>query len=342
MTTSIGSSDDVLQAIGIGDFEQTVYAAVLDHGPISVAEIARRVGTSPGRARRAVQLLEKKSLISGGARWSAVSPAVAMNVLIAQRQEQLERARLTVARWEERFRKRTVLRHPEDLIDVITDSKGVRQRFVQLQAAAQEEVLVVDKPPYAAPPEYGEPEFEGISDRGVRYRTIYDKTALEYEGRLEGIRRSIIDGEEAAVHPEVPMKFAVFDREMGMIALARDLPLGLEGVLMVHPCSLLDALVALWQLLWEGSTPIGVVGDEAIAQEPSHAVGSETDAQIITMLLGGLKAQAIARHLGLGKSTVDRRIARILERLGAETRFQAGYRFAEIQLGAREGSSPER
>lgn len=52
------------------------------------------------------------------------------------------------------------------------------------------------------------------------------------------------------------------------------------------------------------------------------------DRRILALMAGGATDDAIARHLGLGRRTVARRVSAILDRLGATTRFQAGVQAA--------------
>jgi len=46
--------------------------------------------------------------------------------------------------------------------------------------------------------------------------------------------------------------------------------------------------------------------------------------RLLTLLASGMKDEAIAHHLGWSYRTTRRRIADVLSKLRAETRFQAG------------------
>lgn len=48
------------------------------------------------------------------------------------------------------------------------------------------------------------------------------------------------------------------------------------------------------------------------------------DPRLLTMLSAGLKDEAIARQLAVSSRTVGRRVAELMDALGARTRFQAG------------------
>jgi DNA-binding NarL/FixJ family response regulator len=48
------------------------------------------------------------------------------------------------------------------------------------------------------------------------------------------------------------------------------------------------------------------------------------DRQLLILLASGFKDEAIARYLGWGLRTVRRRVAKLMDDLGAQTRFQLG------------------
>lgn len=52
------------------------------------------------------------------------------------------------------------------------------------------------------------------------------------------------------------------------------------------------------------------------------------DRQIVSLLYVGLTDAAIARQLGMGHRTVQRRLQSLMVEVGAATRFQLGWRAA--------------
>src|SRR5207249_1793887 len=99
----------------------------------------------------------------------------------------------------------------------------------------------------------------------------------------------------------------------------------IRGGLLVYKSSLLDALVALWESFWQSARPLAP--DRAVTSYAQSQGLSLTDAEarIVQLLLVGHKSQTIATQLGLSKPTIDRRIGDIMHKVGAETRFQAGF-----------------
>ena len=57
---------------------------------------------------------------------------------------------------------------------------------------------------------------------------------------------------------------------------------------------------------------------------PESTAQLDTDERLLTLLASGLKDEAIARYLGVSLRTVRRRVAVLMELLGAQTRFQLG------------------
>lgn len=96
----------------------------------------------------------------------------------------------------------------------------------------------------------------------------------------------------------------------------------------MHGTGLLTALSSLfeahfergWRLLPSDTDP-----------RAGHADGAELDAvdrQIVSLLYVGLTDAAIARQLGMGHRTVQRRLQSLMVEVGAATRFQLGWHAA--------------
>ena len=77
----------------------------------------------------------------------------------------------------------------------------------------------------------------------------------------------------------------------------------------------------LFETLWRLSVPLHRPEPE-LGSRPDQPV--LRDRQVLLMLAGGATDETIARQLGVSSRTVERRVRALLDRLGAETRFQAG------------------
>lgn len=187
------------------------------------------------------------------------------------------------------------------------------------------EIVQFDMPPYVTPQmACNDEELDGLR-RGVRYRGIYDREALERPNALDVLETMVGAGEEARVLTGAPIKLAIADRRVGLIPL--DLRQGREEGILLHPSPLLDALYSLFETCWARAVPIKawkVVPDASRDEsEPS-----ESDRKLVALLAAGVTDQVIAQQLGISQRTVERRIKRLMDLLDVRTRFHAGARAA--------------
>lgn len=252
-------------------------------------------------------------------RLRAVRPDVALEVLVARRQEELTRARL-VSRELLTLIPAAVRHRPEDIVEVLVGRPAIAARFEQLLTGTREELLVLDRPPYVADSDHSESTVKALLAADVCVRGIYAPEAIELDGALQALQDAVRSGEQSRLHPSVPLKLAISDRRWAILPVeSEDV---IEAALCIRPSGLLDALVRLFDLLWDASVPV-FVADGATAP----AAG---DRELAALLASGAKDDVIARHLGTSPRTLSRRIAQLLDDLHVRTRFQAGVRAAQL------------
>jgi DNA-binding CsgD family transcriptional regulator len=147
--------------------------------------------------------------------------------------------------------------------------------------------------------------FDSLDDTGSRL-------AAELERRGAAVR----------VAPRIPLKAVLFRGRAALLKADPARP-DLDNMLVVRAPSLVSALQAMFEVLWERATPLGRVG------EAGRVV---PDARLLELLAEGGQDEAIAERLGVSVRTVRRRVAELLESLGARTRFQAGAQAARRGL----------
>jgi DNA-binding NarL/FixJ family response regulator len=113
------------------------------------------------------------------------------------------------------------------------------------------------------------------------------------------------------------------DRSIALI------PLNLERkgspTLLVRSSALLDALYAMFELLWNQAAPIGLTrAGELKTGELAARLPEETE-ELLPLLAAGLNDKAIAHELGISASTLNRRIAELMKSVDARSRFQLGW-----------------
>ncbi|MGH3358056.1 MAG: helix-turn-helix transcriptional regulator [Nocardioidaceae bacterium] len=305
----------MLEHVGVAPDDEAVYRALLRHPQCTARELADRVGRTPDLVRRSVRRLEDLGLLSRTAdhpaRLVPARPDVAVDVLIAARRVELDRAQAAA---RDLLDEMTLLDQyrPENLVEVLSGRDAVAARFAQLVQDTRDELLVLDRPPYVSGSGESEPRVRGLMREGVSVRGIYAPESLQRPGAVDDAYSAADAGELSRVHPAVPMKLAIADRSVALLPLAVDRMV--DSALVVHRSALLDALVQMYFLLWDQGLP--VAGD--------GSGGTDVDRRLLTMLASGMKDDAIARHLGISSRTVGRRVAELMQTIGARTRFEAG------------------
>jgi DNA-binding NarL/FixJ family response regulator len=96
--------------------------------------------------------------------------------------------------------------------------------------------------------------------------------------------------------------------------------------LLVHPSSLLDALVALFETVWMRASPLTVTEVDDLAAESTM---SAEDRYLLSLLVAGLTDDAAGARLGISRRTVARRVQLLMEQTNSRSRLQLGWQARE-------------
>jgi DNA-binding CsgD family transcriptional regulator len=304
---------------------EAVYARLLRTAPIRESEFIGGL-PEPVTARRWLRhFTELGYARADDAGFLHVTPPrTALTAWVMPRELEVDAARRTfdlVARlYAEHREART------GFVEVAEGRTASRKFFYMFMATARQEVRVLERGPYADDIDGNPPEVQvaGLT-RGVRYRSAYDTAVMRTATGLAAVRASIAAGEEARVFPGVPVKLVLCDHHRGVVALPRRSGNEFDA-LVVYPSTLLDALSDVFEVFWRLGVPLRDLGpadgpddDAVIAAEPTR----ETQ-HLLALLTAGLPDDVIARELGVSERTMHRRIRRLQDVLGANTRFQLG------------------
>ncbi|ONI89215.1 hypothetical protein ALI22I_17115 [Saccharothrix sp. ALI-22-I] len=306
----------MFEHLGVSAEQARVYERLVRTGSCTAEE----AGTRPELLEDLVRLGVVRRLADDV--WQAVQPDLAVEMLIAAREDGHLRARADAAALMEVYlRNRAEQHHDTSMVEVVNGAGQVRDVWQALLAGARTEVCVLDQPPYITPVEEHTAMELDTRRRHVRWRVIYDRSSVELPGRAAEIAELVASGERARVTPTLPFKLAVVDARVAVLPVAVRgvvlpgvvLPRVVDQVLLIRPSPLLDVLVSMFDLYWDNAIPFS-----------PGASGGEVDTQLVALLAAGLTDESIARQLGLGPRTVQRRVRQLMDRSGAQTRFQAG------------------
>ncbi|MFG2567788.1 LuxR family transcriptional regulator [Streptomyces sp. NPDC048567] len=323
--------DEQWQALGLGADELRVYEALLNTpGDTTRTALAQGAGLSPRQLRHALDRLAERGF-TRPARGSGLpvpdAPATALRNLIhlhqaelLRREAELEELTGSVDRIAAQLMSAShTPRTPG--IETLRGRKAIAERVTSLVVSATEEVALLDRPPYAASEPDGMPEPINMAEpvrRGVRVRAVVDREGLSFHGRARGLNVLAAEGVQIRLGMALPTKLITVDRRMTLLP-PTDAADPTATALVVSDALLSNALVPLFEAVWERAVPIGSVDNGQVTDE---------DRELLTMLSSGLKDEAIARRLEVHVHTVRRRISRLMQELKAETRFQAGVQAA--------------
>ncbi|MFB6720045.1 hypothetical protein ACFCV3_07805 [Kribbella sp. NPDC056345] len=208
-----------------------------------------------------------------------------------------------------------------DHLELLPTYDAVQSVIDSVQTDAQHHVRAMTMGTIMAPREIQ--IVTGLFDalkRGVRYDVIYGAHVLQDAAALHMAQQCIDAGEQARVFPRVPLNLTLVDHRWALVA-ARSAEARPEFVAMVvHESALLEGLEGIFDALWRIAVPI----TNTTELNDVEAGPSLESKRLLTYLSAGLTDESIAREVGVSERTIARRIGRLQEALGAQTRFQLG------------------
>ncbi|AYA21534.1 transcriptional regulator [Streptomyces alfalfae] len=309
---------DSLRLLGLGPSAARVYLALLEVAPAPLSAIGSATGLAEAELGSAYEELVDAGLAGGVERGAdavaPVPPAAGLEVLARRRAAEVEESRIAVGGAFESFRRQRLAAYDDHLVEVVTgDAVGPRMR--QAWASAREQIRQFESPPYFPLPGATEDALATLA-RGVTQRVVYSRESLAHPGHLaEVIEPCVNAGEQARVLPSVPVKLVVIDEAYALVSLSIKETDVHNTMLVVQPCGLLSALVALFEQYWANALPF---------HGRTAAPGGlpPADRRLLWLLAGGATDEVIARELEVSRRTLFRRLQVLMARLGAANRFQ--------------------
>jgi hypothetical protein len=317
----------VLEALGLSELEERVYVALVSGTATTADELTGLGPASIEDIQEALVSLEGHGMVrfSAGADRELIPapPHLAGEALVLRRAEELARVRLQLLELTDAYRYGSRERQAGEVIEVLSGTAAIQRCFEEIQRLAVEDLIGFCQPPYVVPGDQNETEL-AMLERGVQYRSVYERTALEMDGAPVEVARYIAAGEQARVINKVPIKLAVVDRRYALVPIASGRPGADAAAVLIHGSSMLDALVALFEELWAKATPLQLT-EAGVVEATSTGPFSVEDARLISLLLAGLPDKAVASHLGISLRSLQRKVKQLMDSTGVTTRMQLGW-----------------
>jgi DNA-binding CsgD family transcriptional regulator len=313
---------------GLDDQVRRAYKMLLLEPAWGLEQIAAGAALTEGEVRSALDRLTELSLLHGTTGGEGallpVNPVVALGPAVSRAEAELDERRAMLSR------DKAILAalaseyealapgRSSDGVERLDGVDRVRVRLTELSQRATSEVctLAPGGALSGAALEAAKPLDEQNLGRGVRMRTLYLNSIRNDVATVGYAKWLASRGGEIRTAPALPMRLILCDTSAAVVPL--DTEDSKRGALVIHHRSVVRALKALFEFLWEPAMVLGAP-ETAVSDEPT-----DRDIALLKMLAAGQTDESIARKMGVSLRTVRRHVAELLRRLDAQSRFQAG------------------
>ncbi|MER7580836.1 LuxR C-terminal-related transcriptional regulator [Kitasatospora sp. NPDC097691] len=321
---------DLAEFGSLNEDDIRLFQLAVDRGQLDLRDAAETLETDRESVAEAVRRLERMHLLRplpagacGTPRFVPVDPDVAAAGLLAPLESDLRRrlADTQRVRGELALLGRVYAESPTPGragLDEVNELGTVIDLIADATARCREEALTCQPGGGRAPHLLEQAYTRDLTmlRRGVRMRTLYQHTARHHAPTQEYVQRISQVGAEVRTTSELFGRMIAFDREVVFIP-HQDNP---DAAVVIRDRSTVAYLCAVFDQWWSQADPY------TPARFSRSAAAGEIKEAIVRLLAEGLKDEVIARRLGMSLRTCRKHIAEIMETLGAESRFQAGYR----------------
>ncbi|WP_326596911.1 helix-turn-helix transcriptional regulator [Streptomyces sp. NBC_01803] len=263
----------------------------------------------------------------GGGR-VAISPESAADALLAPLEQDILQRRIAMATTRARlhslsgdYLEARSLRSAKSSIEVVEGIDNIRAVLDDLARTCVKtlEALVPGRFPEEAIRAATPLDLETL-ERGVKTRQLWQQTTRKYWATVQYAETLIAAGAQVRTTSVLPSRMLIYDRSCAVLPL--DPMHTAAGVALVRDPAVLSFLQQLFEHYWDRALDFSEE-DQKSGPEPT---GVERD--VLLLMAAGKKDEAIAHQLGMSPRSVSRIVARLMERLSADSRFQAGARAA--------------
>ena len=338
---------------GVEAYALALYHALRERGGGSTHEIGRAAGLDEEQTGRGLLRLAELGLVQDrDGQMEPVEPDTALvrtmdayhanaaeQVLKATSLQRATQALMTV------YRPAVARDASEVEVEYLTDRRRKDRALIELNTMTRESCDSLH--PGTMPPmhvlEHSLAEDAAMVGRGVRVRAIYRQAVTQTPRYARYLHELAETGTEVRLIDHAPFDMLLFDSLVACVPADPDDRRG--PMVMIRGTGLVNMCVALFEDYWLRGAPFEATAPGADGETeltPQERV-------VIRLLAGGLSDDQIARKMGVHRRTVQRAVAKLMERLQASSRFEAGLKLAQegefaraLRPGAGRPSAPVR
>ena len=256
-------------------------------------------------------------------------PAVAIGQLIERREDDFLRqyrrasqSRHVIVELELLHRQSSAPQLAEEAVERLEDVDTIRDRLEELSFFTRTSVYSIQPggPQSRESLEASRPLDQRGIRRGIEMRVIHEASVLDDELNRAYLRELVMGGARVKVTDQHVDRMIIMDCKVAMIPV--DPANSRRGALIVRHPGLLSGFLDLFNRAWQDAADLPWQTDDS-EQAPAIEI-SEQDKRILTLLASGCTDETSAREVGVSVRHLRRTISRLMQQLGANSRFEAG------------------
>ena len=313
----------MLEAIGLTQNADQIYLEALKKPGQTVAELAQSISLPSGEAARSYQELADHGLLLQGTSQevTVVSPAKAADILISRQEADLtaQRALLDERRLQAERLKVSLYHDAAAETETVIGADAINEKLNALNAMTESDVATL-----APGGAYTTEQIEAAKaidsemlSRGIQTRTIFLSSVRNDQNTLAYVRWLNERGVEVRTVPKLPIRMIISDWKTAVLPL--DLTDATQGIIIYRNPTIIHALQELFEMTWASGTPFGM-------KRYKDGPLSDEERVVLELLAIGRDDEEIAQRMGIVDRTARTKIKKLVERLGAKSHFEAGYR----------------
>ncbi|MCX5265958.1 LuxR C-terminal-related transcriptional regulator [Streptomyces sp. NBC_00199] len=306
--------------------DAALYRLEVQQPHLSLEQLAARLDVSPAEVdRRRERMVDLKLLhrLEDDV-WVARNPHTAADLLFAGQEQDLDRLRLHIAQRRDELASLTPdyldarrLRAAPGQMEMLYGVETVRDAIAELARTSTQSV-------YSMAPGGGQsdaalqaalPLDQRLLDRGIRLRSLFLTTARGHAATHRYLRRLQQAGGAVRLATTLPTRMLIYDERAAVIPLQTEDTR--RGAVLLHDSPVVDLLTDLFEVHWQQATLLQ-------GPDETEEALSALERKVVQLMAAGLLDEVISRQVGLSVRTTRRIIGKMTQRLGANSRFQAG------------------